>query len=307
MVDDARPRYQESAGRRKKDPNVVQEGTHMLINNDRWWVATIHNASAAYEHAKCSGDENNLTDWCTAAPGTGAKFFKQYYREDDPLIIFKDKLNKTGYQFSFSSSQFMNAIDKDISDKLRYELILLLSTVENKIDERYKLIHEAIDTHPLLINDRMNKKPIEQRIVSGNFDLSNNKKITSLPDSLKVRGNLDISRTKITSLPDNLFVGGALFLRHTNIESLPAGLHVGFLDLSDTNVISLPDGLIVDGNLILIVSKVTSLPNRLKVGTLYLRDSKITSLPNDLKVRGSIYGFSGDKSKVPPHLIKKLK
>jgi len=24
-------------------------------------------------------------------------------------------------------------------------------------------------------------------------------------------------------------------------------------------------------------------------------------------VRGSIYGFSGDKSKVPPYLIKKLK
>jgi len=248
LVDDARPRYQEFAGRRKKDSNVVQEGTHMLINNGRWWVATIHNASAAYEHAKCSGDENNLTDWCTAAPGEGAKFFKQHYKEDDPLIIFKDKLNKTGYQFSFSSSQFMDAGDEEVSDKLRYGLISLLETVQDKIDKRYKLIHEAIDTHPLFINDRMNKKPIEERIVSGHLDLEN-AKITSLPVGLKVRGNLSVRGSKVTSLPDGLKVGGRIDISYTGI----------------------------------------------------------TSFPVDFQVGGGIYGFSGDRSQVPQHLIKKLK
>lgn len=309
LVDDARPRYQEFAGRRKKDSNVVQEGTHMLINNDRWWVATIHNASAAYEHAKCSGDENNLTDWCTAAPGEGAKFFKDYYKENDPLIIFKDKLNKTGYQFSFSSSQFMDADDEEISDELRYELIWLLGTVEDKIDKRYKLIHEAIDTHPLSIIDRMNKKPIEKRIVSGNLDLDN-ANITSLPDGLKVRGNLSLRGSNIISLPAGLKVGYNLDVSRTKITSLPDDLEVGWiLDLSNNKKItSLPVGLKVGHNLFIRDSSITSLPDRLKVGGhLVIGGSNITSLPDDLQVGGDISGFKGDKSKVPPHLIKKLR
>jgi len=327
LVDDARPRYQEFAGRRKKDTNVVQEGTHMLINNDRWWVATIHNASAAYEHAKCSGDENNLTDWCTAAPGEGAKFFKQYYREDDPLIIFKDKLNKTGYQFSFSSSQFMDAGDEQISNELKFKLILLLSTFEDKIDKRYKLIHQAIDTHPLLIADRMSKQPIEERTVSGSLDFEGTN-ITSLPDGLKVGWNLSLFKTNITSLPDNLFVGnilnimgtkitslpdglkvvGTLSIRGLKIASIPADLKVGSLLLGGTNVTSLPAGFKLTNDLELDDSNITSLPAGLQVGNnLYLKNSKITSLPADLKVGGKIYGFSGDKSQIPPHLIKKLK
>ena len=309
LVDDARPRYQEFAGRRKKDTNVVQEGTHMLINNDRWWVATIHNASAAYEHAKCSGNKNKLTDWCTAAPGEGAKWFKQYYREDDPLIIFKDKLKKTGYQFSFSSSQFMNASDEKISDELRYRLISLLETVQDEIDKRYKLIHKAIDTHPLLINDRMNKKPIEERIVSGHLNLEHTN-ITSLPDDLKVSGNLNLKGChNLTSLPAGLQVGGNLNLTFSNVRSLPIDLRLGGnLEINKTNITSLPAGLRIGGNLNLSGTDITSLPIGLQVGGfLAFGDSKITSLPADLEVGDSIYGFSGDKSQVPQDLKDKIK
>ena len=309
LVDNARPRYQEFAARRKKDSNVVQEGTHMLIDNERWWVATIHNASAAYEHAKCSGNKNKLTDWCTAAPGEGAKFFKQYYREDDPLIIFKDKLKKTGYQFSFSSSQFMNASDEKISDELRYRLISLLETVQDEIDKRYKLIHKAIDTHPLLINDRMNKKPIEERIVSGHLNLEHTN-ITSLPDDLKVSGNLNLKGChNLTSLPAGLQVGGNLNLMFSNVRSLPIDLRLGGnLEINKTNITSLPAGLRIGGNFNLSGTDITSLPIGLQVGGfLAFGDSKITSLPADLEVGDSIYGFSGDKSQVPQDLKDKIK
>ena len=329
LVDDARPRYQEFAERRKKDSNVVQEGTHMLIDNDRWWVATIHNASAAYEHAKCSGAEKKLADWCTASPGTGAKFFKEYYREDDPLIIFKDKLNKTGYQFSFSSSQFMDAGDNEISSNLRYELILLLLTVEDKINEHYKFIHKAFDTHPLLINDRMNKLPIEERIIDGDLDFIGIK-IVLLPDGLQISGNLNLVGSNIPSLPADLKVGKSLALLYAKMTSLPAGLKVGLnlnlrhsritslpadlqvggdLDLTGTEEItSLPAGLQIGGGVDLAGTGITSLPDGFQVGTnLRLKNTKITSLPDDLQVGDFIYNFKGDKSQVPQHLKDKLR
>jgi hypothetical protein len=42
--------------------------------------------------------------------------------------------------------------------------------------------------------------------------------VTSLPDGLKVGGDLDLTNTPITSLPDDLKVGGDLHLRDTKIK-----------------------------------------------------------------------------------------
>jgi len=61
--------------------------------------------------------------------------------------------------------------------------------------------------------------------------------LTSLPDGLKVDGNLDLSLcTNLTSLPDNLEVGGYLALYGcTSLTSLPDGLKVdGILDVRKT-------------------------------------------------------------------------
>lgn len=52
-------------------------------------------------------------------------------------------------------------------------------------------------------------------------------KIESLPEGLKVGGNLILYHSKITSLPEGLKVGDWLDFRGTNIKLLPKGLKVG--------------------------------------------------------------------------------
>ena len=144
LVSDAMPRYQDNDAKRKNDPESISNGTEILLNDDSWWIGTIHNCEAAHYHAKCWGPERRLTSWCTAAPGVGCGFFKKYYRTDDPLIIFKDKRNQTGYQFSFSSDQFMDVSDHFVGNEKKAELIRLLASIENKIKPSYVYIRNAI-------------------------------------------------------------------------------------------------------------------------------------------------------------------
>ena len=164
-----------------------------------------------------------------------------------------------------------------------------------------------VDDNLYLNNTSITSLPVGLK-VGGSLYL-NNTSITSLPADLKVGGNLNLSATNIISLPAGLKVGGDLGLGHTKITSLPADLKVGgTLGLSYSSITLLPAGLKVGGTLGLSNTKITSLPAGLKVGRdLILFDTSITSLPADLKVGGGIYGFTGDASQVPPHLMDKLR
>ena len=86
-------------------------------------------------------------------------------------------------------------------------------------------------------------------------------------EELNVEG-LYVNYLDITSLPEGLKVGGDLLLWGTPITSLPEGLTVGGdLDLSETPITSLPEGLKVGGQLWLIgCDNLTSLPKGLEVG-----------------------------------------
>ena len=141
--------------------------------------------------------------------------------------------------------------------------------------------------------------------VGGDLDLSYTTKITTLPDNFKVGGNLYLSRTLITTLPDNLKVGGDLNLQHSKITTLPDSLEVGGnLYLHDTKITALPNNLKVGGNLKLQGTIITTLSDNLEVGgSLSLQGTKTTTLPNNLKV-GRDLNLQGTKITTLPDDLK---
>lgn len=117
------------------------------------------------------------------------------------------------------------------------------------------------------LEDKVEKKvPIIARLIYSPQSLSQ--------EELVIPGNLNLERKKVTSLPNNLKVKGSLFLSKSSITSLPNNLEVGGGEFT---------GLYLDK------TKITSLPDNLKVnGSLFLDDSKISSIPNNLQVEGSL-------------------
>lgn len=125
--------------------------------------------------------------------------------------------------------------------------------------------------------------------VGGNLIMVKSK-IKSLPDNLTVEGDCRIIRADIESLPPNLVVGGALFLGATHIEHIPSTIQVGkSMLLNSTDITSLWDNLTVNGDLNIADTRIKSLPKNLKVkGTLNLNETDIEYLPEDLEVGMSI-------------------
>jgi hypothetical protein len=87
----------------------------------------------------------------------------------------------------------------------------------------------------------------EELNVKGNLLLQYTK-ITSLPEGLKVGGNLDLDGCYIFKfLPKGLEIGGYLSLTHSDIESLPEGLKVGGnLIITDTPLAKLSDDELIE-------------------------------------------------------------
>ena len=134
----------------------------------------------------------------------------------------------------------------------------------------------------------------------GNLNLDGCTGLTSLPASLKVRGDFDLSGcTGLTSLPAGLEVKEGLYLGDcTGLTSLPDGFKVGGdLNLDGcTGLTSLPAGLEVNGYLRLRgCTGLTSLPAGLTVeGWLNLEDcTGLKELPSDLVVQGWKIEHSG--------------
>ena len=114
------------------------------------------------------------------------------------------------------------------------------------------------------------------------WKLENNIPLTE--EDLNIEGDLNLhSYKKLTSLPEGLKVGGSLSLIFADIESLPEGLKVGDnLYLQRSKITSLPKELEVGGNLILSYSRIASLPEGLKVGdNLYIGITKLKKHTDD--------------------------
>jgi hypothetical protein len=165
-------------------------------------------------------------------------------------------------------------------DKEKLKKSLRRSASHSWKEEKYEITN-------LKLLRALSKLPIEKRIVTGNLDLGNTsssflpdglqvrgylivgKQAKSLPQGLKVGGELDIENRQIDSLPDNLEVGGSLYMRGTPVKSLPSGLRIG--------------------------------------KDLYLHRTLVTSIPDDLQIAGTIRGFNPNyRNNVPNHLKGKL-
>jgi hypothetical protein len=161
---------------------------------------------------------------------------------------------------------------------------------------------EKYETDSFKVLARLEKLPVDQRIVKRNLELDG--RITSLPAGLRVEGSLSVGESRIASLPRGLQVLGDLDFSNSSIESIPADIQVGgTLDLSYTRITSLPAGFRVGGGLSLTGTRIASLPPGLRVGgNLDLKHAPITSLPEDLQVGGGLRLSSTPITSLPADL-----
>lgn len=122
--------------------------------------------------------------------------------------------------------------------------------------------------------------------VSGQIDLSGNKKLLSLPNNLTVDVlNLQDCES-LKRLPSGLKVSRLNLSGCTGLESLPADLICNDLQWHGCHLTAWPDYVVVKHSLDLSNStQLESLPHGLKVGTLRLNECQsITTLPEGLEV-----------------------
>jgi hypothetical protein len=104
------------AYQRKQDYGFVQEGTEVFRDDDEWYIAAIHNKSAACELGK-------ETKWCTAHPG--GTYFEKYYSKESPLFFVKGA-NTERYQVYYGRGagreEFKGEDDLEVSKDIRYKL-----------------------------------------------------------------------------------------------------------------------------------------------------------------------------------------
>lgn len=125
--------------------------------------------------------------------------------------------------------------------------------------------------------------------VSGNMWV-NIESLKELPEGLRVREDLDLSKgvtfispglrvdgiltveqgCPLEELPNNLKVGGSLDLRLSNIKRLPDNLTLNYhLNISDTEISKLPENLTVRRSLFIGGTNISEIPKNLKVGSVF--------------------------------------
>jgi hypothetical protein len=202
IVNEARPRIE--AYQEKRVYHDASEGTVVFRDDDKWYIAAIHNKGAACELGKG-------TDWCTAAPGLD--YFEEYYDPDDPLFFFKHHTGSR-MQFHYGSEQFMDRHDVPLPEDV------------------------MIATHKLLMQtDAVKKYPILQKynrkVVLADEDTSSeklaemaNEPNTGYLEFLKIAKHPNTDPETLRKL---IYVDG----RHRN--------YLRFSDMEDDAFMRLPD------------------------------------------------------------------
>lgn len=113
---------------------------------------------------------------------------------------------------------------------------------------------------------------------------------TGIPESLIVKGDLDLRGAGIDWLPDNLIVVGDLIIQSTTMQQLPKRLKVGgSLDLTGSPLKMLPSCLQVGADLVLTGSALLALPDSIRVnGNLILTSTQLC-VPSGMHLAGAVH------------------
>lgn len=111
-----------------------------------------------------------------------------------------------------------------------------------------------------------------------------------IPESLIVKGDLDLRGAGIDLLPDNLIVMGDLIIQNTVIQQLPRRLKVGGnVDLTGSPLKALPNCMQVGADLILTGIALLALPNGIRVnGNLILTSTQLF-VPEEMYLAGAVH------------------
>ena len=169
--------------------------------------------------------------------------------------------------------------------------------VRQRVKDRIEIINGQLVVEGKLDLNSTNISSLPQGLhVRGDLNLFRCTGLKTLPQGLTVEGNLSLQQcTRLTELPQDLHVGGDLDLDEcTSLTTLHQGLHVGgHLDLSAcTSLTELPEDLHIRDDLYLIgCTNLETLPQSLTVERdLWLNDcTSLETLPQGLHVGRDLY------------------
>jgi hypothetical protein len=164
------------------------------------------------------------TEWCTATGKTKTHF--ESYISKGPLFIFIKPGSDSKFQFNYETDSYMEEEDNSILDidwseeekKLIYNLFQFIQDKDPqyRVPLKLKLEYGGPDT-----------LTPEDLDIKGDLSFDNDYNLTTLPDGLKINGDLDISNTNIQDIPNGLKVEGDLWMIWTSVKTLPKDLEIG--------------------------------------------------------------------------------
>jgi hypothetical protein len=217
-------------------------------------------------------------------------------------------------------SEYNLAAERGLSLKQWADLCNLIKVAYSNVVHEKNTIPEAVDS---VVSEFKGDGTIE---IEDGFISTANPGIISLPDGLKIFGDVKINACKnlaklpkdffvmgsldasncplISSIPESLVVGKSIILTGTSIKIVPDSLKAvkGILFLKNcTKLKKLPDNLKVEVDLSLYgCSELKELPKNLFVGEVLdiIDCTALERLPDDLKVDGYLYASKNLKPQV---------
>ena len=282
-----------SSGELERDFEVVQDDQNLLI-------VCPHAHEASRKHGlgefacRVAEDGSKDSKWCTTHR-TRTHFDKYYFNYGDTLYYIKVRSNVLQKQLTangFGSEFYVSAVSVLGPNRLNptelkeHGNLLGYDSLDKPF--RGEKLNQYLSIIGINAQGLVTRRAKEKR--DKNYKIALQQQIREYIKNGS-QGNLEFSESPITSLPDNLKVGGDLSL------------------VECPNIINLPQNLTVGGLLDLTGSvKVNALPKGLSVGkNVFASSTSIDSISPDIQVKGSLYvDYTPIAKRYTPDQLKKM-